>query len=176
MGRLGRYRNRNWARKNIPNSWDRDLSIGDVEWSIGRKSKLEKGPRDKNGPKIDARVLLEKHVSLGARFLLSKHFFCQNFDRFWCSRVVAKFWFLLFDFFDFVIFPRFWILANFAPKVAATLSGSNKNRLSGAIKYSNWYYSIFESTSRGKTSNFCCHKTMPITKLKTSRQIIFWYN
>ena len=80
---------------------------------------------------------------LGARFLLSKYFFCQNFDRFWCSRVVAKFWFSVFDFFDFVIFPKFLVFINFAPKVAATLSGSNKNLLSGAIKYSNRYYSIF---------------------------------
>ena len=37
--RLGRYRNRNWARKNVLRSWDRDLSIGEVKWSIGRKSK-----------------------------------------------------------------------------------------------------------------------------------------
>ena len=42
MDRLGRYQNRNWARKNVLRSWDRDLSIGDVKWCIGRKLKLKK--------------------------------------------------------------------------------------------------------------------------------------
>ena len=80
MDRLGRYMDRSESRKNVLNSWDRDLSVGEVKWSIGRKSKLEKGPRDKNGPKIDARVLLEKHVFwwFGAGFGLWELDFCSQ--------------------------------------------------------------------------------------------------
>ena len=44
------------SQKNVLRSWDRDLSIGDVKWSIGRKSKLEKGPLVANESKMDARV------------------------------------------------------------------------------------------------------------------------
>ena len=33
-GRLGRYKNRNEARKKDMSSWDRDLSIGNVEWAV----------------------------------------------------------------------------------------------------------------------------------------------
>ena len=32
-GRLRHYKNRNGARKKDMNSWDRDLSVGDVKWS-----------------------------------------------------------------------------------------------------------------------------------------------
>ena len=80
MDRLGRYMDRSESRKNVLNSWDRDLSVGEVKWSIGRKSKLKKGPRDKNGPKIDARVLLEKHVFwwFGAGFGLWELDFCSQ--------------------------------------------------------------------------------------------------
>ena len=38
-GCLGRYMNRQEAGKNVLRSWDRDLSIGEVQWSITRKSK-----------------------------------------------------------------------------------------------------------------------------------------
>ena len=34
-GRLGRYKNRNEARKNVLRSWDRDLSIGNVKKVAG---------------------------------------------------------------------------------------------------------------------------------------------
>ena len=40
-GRLERYKNRHEAGKNVPGSWDRALSIDDVKWCIGRKSKLD---------------------------------------------------------------------------------------------------------------------------------------
>ena len=109
MDRLGRYMDRSESRKNVLNSWDRDLSVGEVKWSIGRKSKLEKDPRDKNGPKIDARVLLEKHVFwwFGAGFGLWELDFCsQNIflSRFWWiltphgfgKILVFSFWFFRF--------------------------------------------------------------------------------
>ena len=32
--RLGRFKNRTEARKKVMNSWDRDLSIGNVEWCV----------------------------------------------------------------------------------------------------------------------------------------------
>ena len=33
---LGRFKNRNEARKKVMNSWERDLSIGNVKWSLRR--------------------------------------------------------------------------------------------------------------------------------------------
>ena len=33
-GRLGRFKDRNRARKKAMNSWDRDLSIGNVKWGV----------------------------------------------------------------------------------------------------------------------------------------------
>ena len=33
-GRLGRFKNRNEARKKVMNSWDRDLSIGNLKWCV----------------------------------------------------------------------------------------------------------------------------------------------
>ena len=44
-GRLGRFKNRNEARKKIMNSWERELSIGNVEWLVRR---LKKWKIDKN--------------------------------------------------------------------------------------------------------------------------------
>ena len=38
-GRLGRYKNRNRARKKDTDSWDRDLSIGEAEWSARDQKK-----------------------------------------------------------------------------------------------------------------------------------------
>ena len=35
MDRLGRFKNRTEPGKKVTDSWDRDLSIGDVKWSIG---------------------------------------------------------------------------------------------------------------------------------------------
>ena len=32
--RLGRFKNRNWARKKNMNSWGRDLQVGNVEWRV----------------------------------------------------------------------------------------------------------------------------------------------
>ena len=46
-GRLGRYKNRQEARKNVLNSWDRDLSIDEVKWSI--KDENQNGVKTKNG-------------------------------------------------------------------------------------------------------------------------------
>ena len=42
-GRLGRYKNRQDARKTVLNSWDRALSMGHVEWSVRVQEKCEKG-------------------------------------------------------------------------------------------------------------------------------------
>ncbi len=42
-GRLGRYKNRQESRKNVLNSWDRDLSIGDVKWSVRVQEKCKNG-------------------------------------------------------------------------------------------------------------------------------------
>ena len=42
-GRLGRYRNRNEVRKNVLNSWNRDLSIGDLKWSARAQKNANKG-------------------------------------------------------------------------------------------------------------------------------------
>ena len=42
-GRLGRYRDRNELRKNVLNSWDRDLSIGDLKWSARAQKNANKG-------------------------------------------------------------------------------------------------------------------------------------
>ena len=42
-GRLGRYRNRSELRKNVLNSWDRDLSIGDLKWSARGQKNVKKG-------------------------------------------------------------------------------------------------------------------------------------
>ena len=42
-GRLGRYRNRSELRKNVLNSWDRDLSIGDLKWSARAQKNTNKG-------------------------------------------------------------------------------------------------------------------------------------
>ena len=35
MGRLGRFKNRTDPGKKVTDSWDRDLSIGDVKWYMG---------------------------------------------------------------------------------------------------------------------------------------------
>ena len=42
-GRLGRYRNRSELRKNVLNSWDRDLSIGDLKWSARAQKNANRG-------------------------------------------------------------------------------------------------------------------------------------
>ena len=42
-GRLGRYRNRQEAGKNILNSWDRDLSVGDLKWCVRGQEKYQNG-------------------------------------------------------------------------------------------------------------------------------------
>ena len=42
-GRLGRYRNRSELGKNVLNSWDRDLSIGDLKWSARAQKNTNKG-------------------------------------------------------------------------------------------------------------------------------------
>ena len=42
-GRLGRYKNRNEARKNVLNSWDRALSMGHVKWSVRVQEKPKNG-------------------------------------------------------------------------------------------------------------------------------------
>ena len=84
---------------------------------------------------------------------------------------MAKFWFSLFDFFNFGIFSKIWVVINFDPKVAATLSGSNKNLLSGAIKYSNRYYLIFLPNFNPGEACFAFNARMgilvKITKTKT---------
>ena len=41
--RLGRYMNRMESRKNVLNSWDRDLPIGDLEWSVRVQKNVKKG-------------------------------------------------------------------------------------------------------------------------------------
>ena len=42
-GRLGRYRNRSELRKNVLNSWDRDLSIGDLKWAARAQKNANRG-------------------------------------------------------------------------------------------------------------------------------------
>ena len=42
-GRLGRYRNRQEAGKNVLNSWDRDLSVGDLKWCVRGQEKYQNG-------------------------------------------------------------------------------------------------------------------------------------
>ena len=42
-GRLGRYKNRNWAGKNVLNSWDRGKFIGELKSSFGDTKFLKKG-------------------------------------------------------------------------------------------------------------------------------------
>ena len=44
-GRLGRYMNRTEPGKKVLNSRDRDLSIGDLEWSVRVKKNVKKGHR-----------------------------------------------------------------------------------------------------------------------------------
>ena len=41
--RLGRYRNRREAGKNVLNSWDRDLSVGDLKWCVRGQEKYQNG-------------------------------------------------------------------------------------------------------------------------------------
>ena len=41
-GRLGRYKNRNWSRKNVLDSWDRALSMGYVKSSVRVQEKCKK--------------------------------------------------------------------------------------------------------------------------------------
>ena len=41
--RLGRYMNRMESRKNVLNSSDRDLSIGDLKWSARVQKNVKKG-------------------------------------------------------------------------------------------------------------------------------------
>ena len=42
-GRLGRYMNRTEPGKKVLNSWDRDLSIGDLEWIFRVQKSAKKG-------------------------------------------------------------------------------------------------------------------------------------
>ena len=41
--RLGRYMNRTEPGKKVLNSWDRDLSIGDLKWSFRVQKNAKKG-------------------------------------------------------------------------------------------------------------------------------------
>ena len=42
-GRLWRYMNRTEPGKKVLNSWDRDLSIGDLKWSMRVQKSAKKG-------------------------------------------------------------------------------------------------------------------------------------
>ena len=41
--RLGRYMNRMEPGKKVLNSWDRDLSIGDLEWAVRLQKNVTNG-------------------------------------------------------------------------------------------------------------------------------------
>ena len=80
-------------------------------------------------------------LASGSSIFALKTFFVSRFSSNLTLQGFGKILVFSFCFFsDFVIFLKILILINFVPKVAANLSGSNKNLLSGAIKYSNWYY------------------------------------
>ena len=120
-GRLGRYRNRSELRKNVLNSWDRDLSMGDLKWSARAQKNANKGhcffvfwitmltpccwqPEiwcfdvPEGSQKLN--FALQNKFSFQ---ISSKTFFLTHFHFFGCP----KFWFLLFPILSFFQFLRF---------------------------------------------------------------------